>query len=119
MVLPEMRTSGLSEAERCFEILVEFVKNYHVQNLLLDSSQAEVEVGEASYNALIYNVSMQLKETRLKKVARVVSSNVKLEEMAILVQGQVLENNPATYQIQNFSNRDMALKWLTEPAYIS
>jgi len=58
--LPDMRTAGLSEAERCFEIMVEHVRNYNIHRLLLDSSKAIVEVGDAEYNQLIYQVSMDL-----------------------------------------------------------
>lgn len=117
VVLPDMRVNALSEAERCFEIMVEHVQNYHVQNLLLDSSKAVVEVGNSEYNQLIYRVSMNLKQTRLKKVARIVSESTQLEMMAILVQGEVLESLPATYQIQNFTNQELALEWLTDKSF--
>ncbi|WP_299761906.1 hypothetical protein [uncultured Pontibacter sp.] len=111
--LPDMRTAELSEAKLCFEILVDHVRNYHVENLLLDSSKAVVEVGNAAYNKLIYQVSMSLKETRLKKVARLVSGNAKLEEMATQVQGEVLGIGSASYQIRNFTSKGPALEWLT------
>lgn len=114
VALPDMRTAELSEAKLCFKILVEHVRNYHVGNLLLDSSKAVIEVGDTEYNRLIYRVSMNLKETRLKKVARVVSRNVKLEGMAVQVQGEVLKREPATYQIKNFTSKELALEWLTD-----
>lgn len=111
VTLPDMRQARLSEAKRCFEIMLDHVKNYHVHNLLLDSSKAAVEVGEKEYNKLIFQVSMELKQTHLKKVARVVSSILKLEEMAVRVQQQVLENQPKAYQIKNFTSKEQALKW--------
>ncbi|QMU26510.1 hypothetical protein [Adhaeribacter radiodurans] len=111
--LPDMRTQGLSEAEECFRIMVEHVNNYHVQNLLLDSRQALVEVGDTEYNHLIYRVSLQLKKTNLKKVARLASSLPKLESMAHWVQAQVLTSPPASYLIKNFTSQEAALEWLT------
>ncbi len=113
VALPDLSTADLSEAKRCFEILVEHVRNYHVQNLLLDSSKAVVEVGDTEYNRLIFQVSMDLKKTRLKKVARLASRNTKLERMAVEVQGEVLKSGPAAYQIKNFTSRELALEWLT------
>lgn len=117
MALPDMRTAELSEAKLCFEVLVEHVRNYHVENLLLDSGKAAVEVGDMEYNRLIYQVSMSLKKTRLKKVARVASRNARLEEMAVRVQGEVLESEPATYQIKNFTSRELAWEWLTDKPF--
>lgn len=114
VTLPDMSTAGLSEAEQCFEIMVEHVKNYHVHNLLLDSSKAVVEVDDAAYHRLIYQVSMLLKKTRLQKVARIVSNMTRLEKMAVQVQGEVLKSQPETYQIQNFTSKELALEWLTD-----
>ncbi|WP_018476260.1 hypothetical protein [Pontibacter roseus] len=116
VALPDMSLAGLSEARRCFDIMLEHVKNYHVRNLLLDSSGASVQVSETEYNKLIYQVSMALKQTRLKKVARIVSSGPQLEEMAVRVQGQVLESPPSAYQIKNFTSREAALQWLSRKA---
>jgi len=109
--LPDMRTTGLSEAERCFEIMVEHVRNYNIHRLLLDSSKAVVEVGDAEYNRLIYQVSMDLMKTNLKRVARIVSSTTELEKMAVKVQQAVLQS-PSTYQIQNFTSKQPASQWL-------
>ncbi len=66
------------------------MRNRHVGNLLFDSSRAVVVVGDTEYNRLICEVSMKLKETLLKKVFCVVSRNIKLEEMAVQMQGEVL-----------------------------
>lgn len=113
MALPDMQAQELSEARMCFEILEEHIRNYHVGNLLLDSSKAAIGVGEAEYNRLIYHVSMNLKKTRLKKVARVVSVNANSEDWAVRVQGEVLKREPSSYQIRNFRSRELALEWLT------
>ncbi|WP_276496629.1 hypothetical protein [Pontibacter litorisediminis] len=111
--LPDMRTAGLSEAKYCFDIMVNSVKNYHIRNILLDSSQAVVEVENELYHELIYEVSMQLKDTCLQRVARVVSDSSALEERAVMVQGEVLESEAPVYQIQNFSNSENAFTWLS------
>ncbi len=54
VALSNMNTAGLSEVKVCFELLVAHVRNYQVENLLLDSSQAVVEVADTAYNQLIY-----------------------------------------------------------------
>lgn len=113
VILPDMRTTGVSEARQCFEILVEHVNNYHVHNLLLDSRKAVVEVSDTEYHDLIYEVSINLKKTRLKKVARLVSNILKLEKMATEVQAEVSTSSPPTYLIQNFTSKESALEWLT------
>ncbi|QNF32251.1 hypothetical protein HUW51_05710 [Adhaeribacter swui] len=111
--LPEMRTQELSEAKHCFDIMVEHVNNYHVHYLLLDSRKAVVQVDNAAYHQLIYQVSQKLKYTHLKKVARLASSDSTLEGMANKVQQHVLKSEPASYLIQNFTSREQALEWLT------
>ena len=112
--LPDMVTSGLSEAENCFNIMLDHVKNYHVSNLLLDSSNANVDVEDEAYHNLIFNVSMKLKETRLQKVARVSCTIEDLEKNAVKVQERVLKTPPKSYLIKNFCDKDAAMKWLTE-----
>ncbi|RDC58842.1 hypothetical protein [Adhaeribacter pallidiroseus] len=100
VTLPDMRMHKLSEAEECFRIMVNYVNDYQVQNILLDSSRAMVEVEDTQYNHLIYRVSLQLKQTHLKKVARLVSSIPKLEAMAHWIQAQVLTTPPSSYLIK-------------------
>ncbi|TPE43268.1 hypothetical protein [Pontibacter mangrovi] len=111
--LPDMRTAGLSEAKLCFSIMLDYVMNYHIRNILLDSSKAVVEVEDTLYHALIYEVSMQLKSTSLQRVARVVSNLPELEVNAVLVQGEVLESQGPVYKIQNFSTKEQAFAWLS------
>lgn len=113
LALPDMQSAGLSQAEQCFNIMLEHVKNYHVKNLLLDSSKAIVEVDDEAYHKLIYQVSMKLKETRLMKVARIASATEGLEKMAKKVQESVINTQPATYKIRNFTNKEEAMEWLT------
>lgn len=113
VTLPDMRQQELSKAEHCFAIMVEHVNHYHVRNLLLDSRQTVMEVGETECNQLIYWVSLQLKQTNLKKVARLVSSTPELEARARKVQEQVVATPPARYLIKNFTSKEAALEWLT------
>ena len=96
--------------------MIEHVKNYNITNLLLDSSQAIVGVEDKEYHALIFKVSMKIKETGLKKVARVKSNLPGLEKNAVQVQTQVLTTGPDTYQIKNFNNKTEAFGWLSEKA---
>ncbi len=114
MKLPDMQTAGLSEAEHCFDTMLEHVKNYHVKNLMLDSTNANVNVGDEEYHDLIFRVSMKLKETRLQKVARLNSAKEDLEKNAVKVQQQVLSTMPDTYKIRNFNNPEDAVNWLTD-----
>ncbi len=111
--LPDMRTAGLSEARICFDMMIDYVKNYHIRNILLDSSKAVVEVDDTLYHDLIYDVSIRLKSTPLQRVARVVSNLPKLEENAVLVQGEVLESPAPVYMIKNFSSKEQAYLWLS------
>ncbi|PSR51967.1 hypothetical protein AHMF7605_29095 [Adhaeribacter arboris] len=113
VTLPDMQTPALSQAELCFEIMVDHVRNYNIHHLLLDSSQAVVEVAEPEYHDLIYRVSLQLQKTNLRKVARLVSATTPLEAMARRVQQDVLSSEAPTYLIQNFTDREQALTWLT------
>lgn len=108
--MPNVAHFTLWEIAACLETIVANVRDYHIEKLLLDTSNSIVEVDEddEAYKAITTNFAMGLMGTRLKKIARVESTDLKREARA----ADASQNALPSIDFKNFSSRAEARKWL-------
>ncbi|MHC2992812.1 hypothetical protein OB13_14940 [Pontibacter sp. HJ8] len=110
--MPDVTHFRLSEVEMCLDVIITNIRIYDIKKLLLDSSNSIVDIDEddEAYKAIAMNFGMALMGTRLKKIARVESTDSEREAKSAEVRQQA--NLPMEFR--NFSNRTDAMNWLLE-----
>lgn len=112
--LPDVRQFGLSEVSFCLDLIVQNIRNYDIKKLLLDSSQSVIEVENEGYKAITQKFGADLKGTRLKKIARVGTSDAKREEMSAKLSTELRLELNLPIEFRNFSSATEAMDWLIE-----
>jgi len=110
--MPDIKEFGASEVSFCFGLIVENVRNYHIKNLLLDSSKSIVEVEDEAYKAITMKFAMDLMGTRLKKLARVGTIDTEREEKSAKLSADIKQEVNLPVEFRNFATREEAMEWL-------
>jgi len=110
--MPDVREFGMSEVSFCLNLIVENIRNYHIENLLLDSSKSVIEVEDDVYKTITLRFGMDLMNTNLKKVARVGTSDKKREEKSANLSSEIRQELKLPIAFKNFTTRAEALEWL-------
>ncbi|MDQ3290557.1 MAG: hypothetical protein M3Q05_04635 [Bacteroidota bacterium] len=110
--MPDVRQFGMSEVSFCLNLIVDNIRNYHIKNLLLDSSKSIIEVEDEVYKNITLRFGMDLMNTNLKKLARVGTIDKKREERSAKLSGEISQELQLPIEFKNFSNRVEAMEWL-------
>jgi hypothetical protein len=104
---PDFREYSISEVIYVLDSVIETIKNYDIKYLLTDTRKGIVEMSDDKYKKLALNFAVNLKSTRLKKLARIVNTNT-LREQTVK---DVSQQAQLTIPIKNFDKKDLALDW--------
>ena len=110
--MPDIKQFGLAEVSFCLGLIVENVRNYDIKNLLLDSSKSIIDVENEAYQAISNQFGKDLLSTRLKRIARVGTTDIRREENAAKVTAELKQQLNLPIQFKSFSNQAEAMKWL-------
>jgi hypothetical protein len=113
--MPDTREFGLSEVSFCLELIVENVRNYDIKHLLLDSSKSVLGLEGEAYKSITVKFSKDLMSTRLKKIARVGTSDRYREERSAKLTTELRQELNFPIQFKNFTSQAEALEWLQSP----
>jgi hypothetical protein len=113
--MPDTREFGFSEVSFCLELIVENIRNYDIKHLLLDSSKSVVGLEAEAYKSLTTKFSRDLMSTRLKKIARVGTTNPQREEQTAKLSTELRQELNFPIQFKNFPTQAEALTWLQSP----
>jgi hypothetical protein len=105
---PTMKEPSISEVRQALQVLVNYVRKYNIENLLLNESENVFIPNKAEYKLIVNQFKRALLSTNLKRVARVVTSQVEREE-AIKNLIKMLEPEVV---LKNFNTRTAAIAWL-------
>lgn len=114
--MPDVRQFALSEVSFCLELIVDNIRNYDIKNLLLDSSKSVIEVEEEAYKAITTKFMMDLMSTRLKKIARVGTTDTKREENSAKLSSELRKELNLPIQFKTFTSKADAMEWLIPSA---
>ena len=109
---PDIQKFSLAEIGEAFNRLVNHIKRYDVKKLLIDSGKTNTDVNNKDYLALIYRLGKAFSNTRLEKVARVVTSNAVWEGQLSGNIEKLRTDYQSLIEYRNFDNKEAALAWL-------
>ena len=106
--MPTVNSLVLPEVRQALRIIVEHVRNYDVKNLLVDARKTEVEVTEESYASMLAEFSRDLMETRLQKLARIVTASTVRENVV----RSVYDQQKLSIEFKSFTELAPAVEWV-------
>lgn len=109
---PDLHDYLLTDIKRSIDTLLDTVKNYDVKRLLLDSTRTIISIGDVESREIATYLAAGLTRTRVQKVARVQSPNATVENTAQHNIRHISAAQVLPFELQNFSNKAMALEWL-------
>ncbi len=110
--MPDVRQFGMSEVSFCLGLIVDNIRNYDIKNLLLDSSKSVIEVEDEAYKAITAKFTKDLMSTRLKKIARVGTLDIKREEKSAKLSMELKQEFSLPIIFENFTSKAAAMEWL-------
>jgi hypothetical protein len=109
---PDLSPFSIVEIEHSFRLLIENLRTYDIKKLLIDSTKANADVTNPEYQALMGELAKALGNTRLLKIARVVSRNP-VREAQLVANTHKMDNDfKDAIEYQNFEKQEDAHKWL-------
>ncbi|QCR22868.1 hypothetical protein [Pontibacter sp. SGAir0037] len=109
MQWPDFHQFVLPEVKQSLDIILETIRNYDVKKLLIDSSGTVVDLSDSDYKPIMVKFVQNLMQTRLVKMARILSADITREERV----NQVEQETKPRFVFRNFQTKEAALEWLT------
>jgi hypothetical protein len=110
--MPDIKQFGLSEVSFCLGLIVDSIRNYDIKNLLLDSSKSVIEVEDEAYKTITTKFSKELMTTRLKKIARVATTDNNREKKSAKLSAEIKQELNLPVVFANFTSQTEAMLWL-------
>ena len=107
---PNFESYSEDDTKLALSRLVNTVKTYEVKKLLVDASNAKLKPETESYEEIIKHFATLLQESKLEKIARLVTDDPERETRSKQLQKHI----PSTIQIQNFEDVTDARTWLLD-----
>ncbi|MFC6999554.1 hypothetical protein [Rufibacter roseus] len=114
VVWPNVNPYDMLEIERSLQLLVEYIRDYDVKKLLIDSSKTEMhpEVDPEKYISMVTEFAKKLQKTRLQRSARIIHQDQVRETESNQVSEKVTQNVGLQIESRSFINREEAREWL-------
>ena len=106
--MPNVDIIVMPEMVRSLALIVEHIRNYDVKKILLDARKTDIWVEEESYAAIITAFYNELGNTRLEKIARLVT----IDSVRENVVKKIFQNHRFPFQVQQFTDHSTAVAWL-------
>ncbi|QHL87984.1 hypothetical protein GU926_11305 [Nibribacter ruber] len=112
---PSVSAYDLTEVERSLSTLVEYITNYDVKRLLIDSTKAVIspDLDMVEYQAIVTEFAYKLQKTRLQKSARIMHADLAREATSQQISEDISRKARLTVENRNFTDKAEALAWLT------
>ena len=105
---PNFEAYSLADTKLALSRLVNTVKNYDVKMLLVDASNAKMELELEAYEEVVKHFIVQFLETSLEKIARVKTTDAARENRA----QEMIQHLPVRIRLANFTSSADARAWL-------
>lgn len=106
----DSRPYHAAELQQSIDKVIETITNYKCRKLLIDASEANLDMDDETIRIALVGFAKQLAQTGVQKVARIITSNHTRETRIQSIREEVT----LPFQIYDISNREQALKWLQE-----
>ncbi len=112
MAWPDLNGFALSEINHSLKKVIDTLKHYDIKKLLIDGRQNKVEVTEKEQKQVAHQFSLDLRQTRVKKVARLASMDREKERRTHLLSEELIHELTYSVQYQEFTDERTAVAWL-------
>lgn len=106
---PDVQEHALLRVYEASGIIVEAIGLYNIKRLLIDSSEAVVDVSHEDYRVVVNQFARELMRTSLQKVVRLAARERRVETYV----KKVAAGRESALAFENFTCRDAAMNWLT------
>jgi hypothetical protein len=107
---PDVEYDRLLEMQESLHKVIEVLKSYDVKKLLIDASTGTIRINYSEYQALIREFAMDLVQTRLQKIARVLPNDPERDESVVAIRKEMT----TSIHYQDFKTKAAALRWLSD-----
>jgi hypothetical protein len=111
---PDMSGMTMPEIDFSLKKLIDTLRHYDIKNLLVDSRESKRDLGKEEHLALMLRFSEYLTSTRLKKMARLATTDLNRENVVDYAVEEANNRLGITFEIRNFADEASALKWFRE-----
>lgn len=112
MKWPDLTGLTKSEIQHSLQKVIDTLKHYDIKKFLVDARENKVEVPEEVHKQVAYQFSIDLKSTRVEKMARIASTNLEREKRTYLVRQAINQELTFNLEYQEFNDGEAALSWL-------
>lgn len=109
---PDVQEYALLRVYEASSIIVEAIGQYNIKRLLIDFSEAVVDVSHEDYRMVENQFTRDLMKTSLQKVVRVATRERGVDTSV----RQVVEGRKPALAFENFTSQAEAMDWLLSPA---
>ena len=99
-----------AELQASIDKVIETINKFEIRKLLIDASEATMAMDDETIRIALVGFAKQLGKTGVKKLARVITSDQTRETRVQSIREEV----SLPFEIYDISNREQALKWLTQ-----
>lgn len=104
---PDIAYSALSELHHILDNIIECVRHYDINYLMLDARSPVISITGEDYDKIALKFGNDLMKTRLKKLARLSTFDSDRESQVEILK----EETDLSVEIKSFSSVDEALNW--------
>lgn len=104
---PDFEYYSLSELHHILKNVLETIRHYDINYLLVDARTTVVGINENDYNQIALKFAQDLVHTRLKKAARLSTHNTNREKLV----ESLKDKSKLTIEFESFDTVDEALNW--------
>ncbi|WP_299823730.1 hypothetical protein [uncultured Pontibacter sp.] len=105
---PNIDEESVPELQFILSELLGTIRNYDVKKVLADSTKSVLSLADETYNAIVEQLVLDLRTTRLQKFARLTIGEGS-REVAANKAADALKDK---FEMRNFNNLNDALEWL-------
>jgi predicted HAD superfamily phosphohydrolase YqeG len=107
---PDFEYYSLLELQQILKTVLDTIRHYDINYLMLDARTTVIDISEADYDQIASKFAQDLMQTRIKKVARLITSNAVRERQV----EQVREKTKLSVEFKTFDTVDNALNWFKQ-----
>jgi len=109
---PDIKDVSVSELEFSFQKLLDTISHFDIKKLLIDSSKSVVTLDDKIYKPLLFRLVLAFNNTRLQKMARIISENEYRENLLKSYVAEIKHKETIAFRTKEFEKQETALAWL-------
>jgi hypothetical protein len=107
---PDFEYYSLSELQQILTNVLDTIRHYDINYLMIDARTTVIGISEADYDQIVTKFAQDLMQTRVKKVARLSTSDFTREKQVEYIREKI----KLTVEFKTLETVDQALNWFKQ-----